>query len=737
MANKRLYLTLNDRVRRNGECYRPAERLEQAWVLMHVVDGAMLVDDDDSWHLTDKRQQELRDARIIAVDENYFSAAGRDLAARDDDLLLHDLTDAELRTIAWKVEWCTRWNRARAGLDGRDRKPVLTQKGLAAFIEDEREAMHRWYLGRYRMPRPPGRDIVGFERKTYDYPGPSTLREWLAEYEDAEFRSSAFKPGYGRCGNRRQLDARVLEIIERRVEGYVSRADISKDQVFMDVDAAVRKLNVELPDGAKLSVNERAVRRRINKLPPLIVDAGRLGKEVAGRKYTPTGEGLRTYDGLEVIERMGRVEMDDWEMDLFAILNDAEVYDKLTPEARDIARKIDAKVRCTVTAGIDVVTRCIVALNVTPGKPSTMGSRRALHSMFIDKSGWARLAKATSGWPMTATPREIATDGGPAFEGEFRDAVGRCVITHRYPGGNPTSRGHIESFFRTFKRFCQMFTGQAFANVVKRGDYEAEEMASVMAHEVELLLVRFIVDDYHRRPHSGLGGMSPLSVWERSSNDLLPPPDEVQRHVAFGIRKRNLRIRAPGITFMHVPYKHPKMGLLHGAVGRRELTGVINPNDLGTILVLVPEEARRTIGAAGDFMEFKAEKFRGVPLTRLEHYNDELKRFAAEEAAAGRSVRYAARQFIMRAAEEARIRAGVPSDILTNEQQLAVLDRVERASERSCVPRPKPEGAPMSAADEPDTLGVSIARKPGSGRVADPAKPANRKSVNRYRDEER
>ncbi|TGE02648.1 hypothetical protein [Methylobacterium nonmethylotrophicum] len=737
MPNKRLYLTLNDRVRRNGECYRPAERLEQAWVLMHVVDGEMLVDDDDAWHLTDKRQQELRDAKVIAVDENYFSAAGRDLALRDDDLLLHDLTDAELRAIAWKVEWCTRWNRARAGLDGRDRKPALTPKGLAGFIEAEREAVHQWYIDRYDMPRPLGRDIVGIQRKTYDYPGPTTLREWISEFEDAGFRSSAFKPGYGRCGNRKQLDGRVLNIIQQRVDEYASRGCPAKDDVFMDVDADVRRLNRELPKDAQLSVNERAVRRRVNMLPPVTVDAGRLGTDVAGRKYTPVGEGLRTFNGLEVIERMGRVEMDDWEMDLFAILNDAEVYDTLTPKQREQARKLDPKVRCTVTAGIDVVTRCIVALNVTPGKPSTMGSRRALHSMFIDKTGWARLAKATSEWPMTAKSREIATDGGPAFEGDFRDTVRRCGITHRYPGGNPASRGHIESFFRSLKGFCRMFTGQAFANVVKRGDYEAEGMASVMAHEVEILLVRYIVDEYHRRPHSGLGDMSPLSVWERSTNELLTAPDEVQRHAAFGIRKRNLRIRAPGVRYMHVDYKHPKMGLLYGLVGRRDLTGVINPNDLGTILVLVPEEARRAIGAEGDFMAFKADEFRGVPLTRLEHYNDEIKRFAADEAADGRSVRHEARQFIKRAAEEARIRAGAPSDVMTNDQHLAFLERLERAGDRASSPRAKPEGAPMSAADEPDTLGVSIARKPGSGRVADPAKPATRKSVNRYRDEER
>lgn len=737
MPIKRNYLSPNDRVRRNGECFRPAHRLQGAWVLMHVVDGTMREDDDAAWHLTDKRQRELRDAKLIAVDVNFFSVAGRVLAARDDDLLLHDLTDVELRNIAWKVEWCTRLHRARAGADGHGERPSITQEGLADFIDRERDGVHRWYLDKFRISRPPGRVIEGEKRKAFDYPGPSTLREWLAKYEDAEFRSSAFLPGYGRCGNRKQLDGRILEIIDRRVGEYASRGLPSKSDIFMEVDADVRELNRYLPKDLWLSVNERAVRRRVDRMVPMARDAGRIGPEVAGRKYTPVGEGLRTYDGLEGLERMGRVEMDDWAMDLFVVLNDAEVYNGLSEDARAAARKVDGKVRCTVTAGIDVVTRCIVALNVTPDEPSTMGSRRALDTMFMDKSGWAKLAKATSGWPMTGTPREVATDGGPAFEGDFRDSVRRLGITHRYPGGNPTTRGHIESFFRTFKRFCRMFTGQAFANVVQRGDYEAEALASVMAHEIELLLVRFIVDDYHRRPHASLGGMSPLSAWERSDGDVRPAPDDVQRLAAFGIRKRNLRIRAPGITFMHVQYKHPKMGLLHGHVGNRELTGIINPNDLGTMLVLVPEAVRLVIGASGDFMEFKADAFRGVPLARLEHFNDEIKRFAADEEKEGRSVRHAARRFIKRAAEKARERTGVPSDVMTNEQYLAFFDRMERAGKRASEPRPMPEGAPMSAADEPDTLGVSIARRPGTGRVADPAKPPARRSINRFKDEER
>lgn len=321
--------------------------------------------------------------------------------------------------------------------------------------------------------------------------------------------------------------------------------------------------------------------------------------------------------------------------------------------------------------------------------------------------------------------------------GDFRESVGRLGITPRYPGGGPGSRGHIESFFRTFRRFCSIFTGQAFANVVKRGDYDAEGLASVWVRDLELLIVRFIVDDYHRKPHSGLGGMSPYTAWLRSKNELLPVPDDKQRAVAFGVRKKNLRIRAPGIRFMQVDYKHPKMGILHGHVGRRELTGVINPNDLGTILVLVPEEAKRALSGQGDYMEFKAKAFSGVPLERVKHYNAELLAFEAEERREGRSVRLEARRFLKGKAKQAREDAGVPSDVMTVEQHLAFFERLERAGARAATSRPKPEGAPMSYDGEPDTLGISVARPPGAGRLSEPGARPARRSINRHRGEER
>ncbi|TXN34202.1 hypothetical protein FV232_23125 [Methylobacterium sp. WL30] len=231
--------------------------------------------------------------------------------------------------------------------------------------------------------------------------------------------------------------------------------------------------------------------------------------------------------------------------------------------------------------------------------------------------------------------------------------------------------------------------------------------------------------------------MRPITAWTRSTNELEDAPDDIQRHAAFGIRRTNLRIQKTGITFMHVQYKHPRMAILHGHASHRDLTGVINPNDLGTILVLVPEEARIGLGGHGDYMEFKAEDFRGVPLARLEHFNDVLLEFEKAEKEDGRSIRHEARRFIKDAAETARDRAGVPSDTMTSEQYLNFLDRMERSSVRATQPRPKPEGAPMSDMDEPDTLGESIARPQGASRLGKPGVVPTPRSINRYRDEER
>lgn len=739
MHHDNFRLGLNDRVRYMGELYRPEshDRKRKLWTLRRLVDGSAL--DEHPWFLTERDHYRLRRSESILVDEDYFSLAGRQLSGRGDDSDLSDLDEDQQLTVAWKVEWCVRFYRARALLDGYTTKPAVTPKGLNEFVEKECDRVHRWYVATYRKPRPIGRAIMGKPPKPYDYPSGTTLREWMEAYEAAGYKKKAFRPGYHRCGNRNQLNGLVVSTIEETVRGYASRANPAVADIYDKVLGKLDRLNRARPSDDELTVGERAVRRRIRQLSPVVVDAGRLGPEMAGRKYMPVGQGLESVQGLEPLQRMDRVEMDDWEMDLFVLLNGKRMRARLSADARAKAAEIERTARCTVTWALDVVTRSIVGLNVTPAAPSCAGSRGALHTILVDKTPLAKAAKCRSHWSMFCRPREIVTDGGPAFRGEFHDTLERLGIAHRYPGGEPNRRGHVESSFRTLKRFCRMFTGQAFSNVVERGDYESSRCASLLAQELERLLVRFIVDDYHQDPHEGLAGVRPLTAWEKADNDLIDPPDHVQRKLAFGIRLTDRTIDAAGVTFLHIQYKHPKMALLHGHVGRKRLTAIVDPLDLGRILVRVPEEARRGLGGEGDYMTFTArEEFRGVSILRHTNNSGALRALEREEEAKGRPFRLEAQRALAGAAEKARRRAGVAPDELSAENYLKLVERFERAGVRATRPRPAPAGPPMTADGEPDVLGRSIAQAPDSIREVRPVTPApaRPRSINRYKEDE-
>jgi hypothetical protein len=716
----------HDRIRFKGATYRPVKKDGREHVFQLVTDG--VVTEDHYVRLSDEECRDLFKGREIRVDKAYFSRAQQLLLARGDDSDIGDLSIEEQQTIAWKVEWCTRFERAHAGLDDGDHRPRRTPEDIDAFVEREREAIHRWYRQRFGVPRRLGRRIAGEERKPYDYPGASTLRDWLGRFAAAGHRQEAFRPRYDRCGNRNQLDPRAAAVAAKHVPSYASRGAPRVVDVCMRIDADLEIINKRLPPESRISISERAVRRRIRKLAPVFVDAGRLGIDRAKRKYTPVGPGLVSLDGLTALQRMERVEMDDWEMDLHAVLTHKHVWRTLGEAARhkvNRMRKARVTVRCTVTVGIDVATKCIVGLNVTPFAPSPPGSKSALRSIVVDKEGLAAAAGALSGWPMLASPGEIATDGGPAFRGDFHAGVIRLGIEHRFPGGDPRSRGTVESFFRTFKRFCRKFTGQAFATVVEKGDYPAEEMASLLCGEMQLLLVRFLLDDYHHRPHTSLGGMRPYEAWRRADNDLDPPPDHVQRHIAFGMPVPNRCIDAAGIVFLDAQYVHPEMGLLHGLVGRRRLTIVVDPHDLGSILVLVPADLKARFAGEGDYLLFRNDELDGTTLAERLRENRAAREFERQERLAGAPYRLGAHRALMAASEEARRRAGVPSDEITMEQFERLVRYIERKGAHVVGRRAAPSGEPTNGDDGPGRLGLSVAAPPSARpRVHGPAAAA-------------
>jgi transposase InsO family protein len=723
----------HDRIKISGAAFRPVYKIGREHLLQLVKDGVL----EDHYKLvSDEELGSLMRTRKLRIEKDHFSLAQQLLKARGDDSHLSDLGEEDLRTIAWKVEWCTRFEGAH-----REGRFSRTPRDFQNFIDWNKDSIHRWYIGEFGVSRPLGREFKGEERKTFDFPSPTTLRNWLDRFAAAGHRRQAFRLRYDECGNRHQLDSRALSIVERNVRRYASRGKLTIADVYEAVEADIDELNRNLPEGPKVYVSERAIRRRIRKLDPLFVDLGRMGPDRTRKKYTPVGS------GLDELARMERVEMDDWDMDLFAVLQHKHARYYITDQARTKARSLRRQkitVRCTVTAAIDVATKCIVGLGVSPFAPSTPGSKSALRTIVADKSELAKSSGAQCGWPMHARPGEIATDGGPAFGGEFHESVVKLGINHRIGNGDPRSRGTIESFFRTFKRFCRMFTGQAFSNVVEKGDYPAEQMASLVVEDLERLLIRFIVDSYHHRPHGGLGGQLPYEAWKEATNDLDPPPDHIQRQIAFGIPLHDRAISAAGIRYLHVDYKHSKMGVLHGLIGRGRLTVVVDPHDMGAILVLVKDDLRSHFSGDGDYMTFTAEGYEGISVAQHLSSNRTLREFERKQAELGAPFRLGAFRALRKEAEELRIKAGVPSDEIDPKLYRKFVSELEHKGALAAAPRMRPTGAPMNGDDGTSGLGtVVVTVKPAASSNAAPSSNQSSptaslpgKSINLYNDED-
>jgi len=658
----------HDRIRIDAETFVPIDRRQGRHLLRAVVGDVL---QDRYVTKTDEDFTALFRSRRIRVDESWFSKAANLLKLRADDSDLSDLAEAELRTIAWKTEWCVRFTALTADL-GAAWRPTMTPEDLAAFIENHRETIHDWYRRTFSESRPLGRNFgPAKERKPYDYPSASTLYDWLLRWRDQDYKEEAFKPQYkAKCGNRNQISPTVRAVIEDGVLAFAGSNRPTMSDVCERIEGQLWTMNQDLPRAEHITVSRSAIRRRIKKLDPFLVAVGRNGKDKALRRFTPVGRGLQVTRPLE------RIEMDDWEMDLQVLLQRTRAW-RQAPAA---ARKMVPRVRCTVTVGIDCFTRTIVAFGMSPFAPSQDGSRAALRTMLVDKAPMAKWADCKRDWPMGGRPEALATDAGPAFAGNFLVTLRRAGIAYIAPDMDPRGRGTIEAFFRYFKRVCRFFTGQTFANVVEKGDYNSEAFASLTFEEIYKAAILFIVDEYHNRGHRGLSGGTPYARWERCVAEQRPPLSEEALIIAFGMRGK-ATLDKNGVTFLRLSYHSLELGALHRKLGEAKVKIVVDRENLGRILVQIPKDLVGAPGLPdGDYIVVPNVDGQGAGVTLVEALGGwkKVNEDARREQKEGDPYRYAAMADLLERGEAARRAAGLPSPGPTEEDLRSAIRNIEQ-----------------------------------------------------------
>lgn len=664
----------HDRLRIDGQSFRVVNKDCGNFLLQQVSEDIL---EDRFIVKSDKDINRLmRDGRM-AYDEGYYSKTLGFLRQRSDTSDLSDLSEEDLRTIAWKTEWCIRFHRRRIDQTALWR-PTKTPSDMRRFIESERDAMDRWYFDHYGERRKPGRKIPGELRKEFDYPAASTLRNWLSLYRKSGERMEAFRLRYSECGNRDQLPFAALGIITRRVERYKHNTKPRMSDIYEDVEFDVMTYNNSRPKHEHIKISATAVRRRIKKLNPLLLDAGREGIKRAIRKYAPVGLGLAVHVPMQ------RIEMDDWTMDLETLDLKRSAWLKLTDAQRNNLKTI----RVTVTVAIDVATRCIVGFHISRNPPSNLTAKAALYSINTPKDALVKYARCDRDWPMYGRIGGLATDGGPAFNGDdFEYTLRQASVPRLMPHQDPRMRGTIESFFRNFKGVCRYFAGQTFANSVERGEYPSEAMASATFEATLKSAVKWIVDKYHNKGHRGLQGRTPYSEWKHLTkkkegsgsgsepeSGLEPPLTKLRLATAFGYRDSRV-IDKNGIESLALRYNDEvKLPLLHQPVGNKPVELYVDPHDLGNIYVLVDRDFRDheelKLHMDGDFLVIGSVGDAGAGKTLEQHI---VKRKRVIELAkklqeAGKPFRLAAHKDLLEDGDRARIDAGLDIFALTQKQ---------------------------------------------------------------------
>ncbi|MCF3595724.1 Mu transposase C-terminal domain-containing protein [Rhodobacteraceae bacterium LMO-12] len=390
----------------------------------------------------------------------------------------------------------------------------------------------------------------------------------------AAFSRDGMSALYGRGANSRRIrriGPEELALLSKTVRNYLVMEQPSIAQVVEDVRDAfiaenlrreeLRKKEEKGKKGKKaksplVMPSRETVRLEIKKLDPFEVDIARFGLDEARKRNAPVGKGLELTRPLE------RVEMDEWKVDLMTLLATSGIWSILSDkEKASFGLEEGKRTRWYLTAAICTTTRCILGMKLSR-VPSARSAMQTIDMIVRDKGQWTDAVGALTPWNMSGTPELIVTDCGSAFI-DFDTRVGAAdlgINIDAGPAGMPEFRARIERMFGTMaNNFIGRFSGRTFSNTVVKGDYDAEERAALTIEDLSEALVRWVVDVYHRRPHAGLNGETPLNCWNRlvAKYGVAPMPSVKLRRKALGTRLEKT-VTKKGITVLGIRY-HSKV----------------------------------------------------------------------------------------------------------------------------------------------------------------------------------
>jgi len=207
-----------------------------------------------------------------------------------------------------------------------------------------------------------------------------------------------------------------------------------------------------------------------------------------------------------------------------------------------------------LTVVLDDCSRAVVGYTVFLGDPTAEQTALALHQ--------AAGRKANPAWPVTGLPDVLYSDHGSDFTSARLERV--CLDTHirliHSRVGVPQGRGKIERFFGTVTtELLPHLPGHIPHGT--RG--QPVTPPALTLEQLDGILERFVIEDYHARPHSETGQ---LPVQRRLADGWLPRlpahPEDLDLLLLTAATGR--KVQRDGIRFASTRYVSPVLAAYVG-----------------------------------------------------------------------------------------------------------------------------------------------------------------------------
>jgi putative transposase len=317
------------------------------------------------------------------------------------------------------------------------------------------------------------------------------------------------------------------------IETYINRNKgsqrMNQYQVFVRVQKLAR-LEFGLQDGQYPS--KMAVYR---VLEPLI---NQENKTVRHAGQSPHQHHVKTRCGQSIPVR--------WSQDVWQV--DSTRADVL------LVDKDGVEIGCPVlTIILDTYSGCVVGFHLGFLGPGSKEVALALRHAILPKN-YGPEYNLENEWGIQGKPYVLFTDGGSEHDCEHISQVSEKLGFVHYLRLRPSDGGGIERIFKTLNtEFFSPLPGYKGSNVKDRPK-DAEKDACLTLADLEMLLVKYLVDNYNQRQHPKVKTQTRYQRWQ-ATQDILEFVDERQLDICL-MKEAHRKVQKYGdVYFKNLIYR--------------------------------------------------------------------------------------------------------------------------------------------------------------------------------------